>query len=504
MSSCLRQRIIPRMFLYYSFIFTVALTFSGLPAKVISATVSSTVAQTFLGVGGSGAWWPHDLFTFPDSVRQNLSSLLFSESGLGLSSYRYNLGSGGVDVSNPVRAPQTPYVSAGVYNFSVDPQGTYFLQQASNFGVPGITMFINSAPAPLTSNKASCAGQFVTGSGAAYATYMVDVAEHWREAGINISYISPMNEPDNSFGPIPCGQEGMLVEPSQRAEVVSSLWNELNSRGLSSAIGILADETSSTGVAPTEYSAWLPEVVDMVAHLVHHAYDFPSDTNYLGYVNAAHAASNGKTTWMSEICCSLGTPAGTGRGYSQGFDPTINNALMFAGLVFQSFVIGGEAHYDFWTLVSNEIGCEPLSSSSCATTPNSNGWTDGMIYYDPDYATNGNHELYLVKHFWTYKHFGNFVKPGTQRHPVTGSDANEYTLIVSNSTTYSVIAMNPNATASTISLTFPETVCGTTGFRTSASEDFATIAAATGSGSAWSLSLSATSLTTYIFNRKAC
>ncbi|KAF5387216.1 hypothetical protein D9757_006831 [Collybiopsis confluens] len=317
-----------------------------LPTHVHPATVSSTVAQTFLGIGGSGAWWPHDLFTFPDSVRQNLSSLLFSQSGLGLSSYRYNLGGGGVQVSNPVRAPQTPYVSAGVYNFSADPQGTFFLQQASSFGVPGITMFINTAPAPLTSNKASCAGQFVNGSGAAFAKYAVDVAVHWRSAGINISYISPMNEPDNSFGPIPCGQEGMLVAPNQRAEVVSSLWNELNSRGLATAIGILADETSSTSVAPTEYGAWLPQVVNMVAHIVHHAYDFPSDANYLNFVNAAHSASGGKSTWMSEICCSLGTPSGTGRGYTQGYDPTINNALMWAGLVFQSFVIGGEAHYD--------------------------------------------------------------------------------------------------------------------------------------------------------------
>ncbi|KAJ3932082.1 MAG: glycoside hydrolase [Lentinula lateritia] len=495
---------------------TAAFILLSLPVTTVhSATVSSTPAQTFLGIGGSGAWWPHDLFNFPASVRQNLSSLLFSDSGLGISSYRYNLGGGGVGVSNPVRAPQTPYVSPGVYNFSADPQGTFFLQQASDFGVPGITMFLNTAPAPLTSNGDSCGGQFVSGTGTAYATYIVDVAEHWRDAGINISYISAMNEPDSTFGPVPCGQEGMLVEPSQRSEVVSSLWNELNSRGLSSAIGILADETSSTAVAPTEYSAWLPEVVDMVAHLVHHAYDFPSDANYLAYVNAAHAASNGKTTWMSEICCSLGTPAGTGRGYSQGFDPTfvdqsprirkdINNALMFAGLVFQSFVVGGEAHYDFWTLVSNEIGCEPLTSSTCVTTANSNGWTDGMIYYDPDYTTNGNFELYLVKHFWTYKHFGNFVKPGTQRLPLTGSDANTHTLVVSNSTTFSVIAMNPNTTTSTLSLTFPQTVCGTTGFRTSASEDFATISPATGSGETWELPLSATSLSTYIFARKAC
>ncbi|KIK60846.1 glycoside hydrolase family 30 protein [Collybiopsis luxurians FD-317 M1] len=472
-------------------------------SNVRSATVSSSVAQTFEGIGGSGAWWPHDLFNFPDSVRQNLSSLLFSESGLGLSSYRYNLGGGGANVSNPVRAPETPYVSPGVYNFSADPQGTFFLQQASDFGVPILTMFINSAPAPLTSNGASCAGSFVSGSGPAFATYMVDIAEHWREAGINISFISPMNEPDNGFGPIPCGQEGMVVLPTQRAEVVSSLWDELNSRGLTDSIGILADETSWLIEAVPEYPFWLPQVSDKIAHVVHHTYDFPSDLGYAAFILQLKLYTE-TPSWMTEICCSLGSPDGTGRGFSGGYDPTINNALMFSGMVFQSLVIGGESHYDFWTLVSNGIGCSPLNNATCVSTPNANGFTDGMIYYDSDYATNGNFELYIVKHFWTYKHFGNFVKPGSQRHPVSGSDASEYTLVVSNSTSYNVIIMNPDTTDTTLSLTFPETVCATTAFRTSAEEDFATIEAATGGGSSWSLPLSATSLTTYIFDRSSC
>jgi hypothetical protein len=63
---------------------------------VNGATVLSTRAQTFNGVGGSGAWWSNDLYHFPESVRRNLSDLLFSEQGLGLSSYRYNLGGGGM------------------------------------------------------------------------------------------------------------------------------------------------------------------------------------------------------------------------------------------------------------------------------------------------------------------------------------------------------------------------------------------------------------------------
>ncbi|KAJ7692272.1 glycoside hydrolase family 5 protein [Mycena rosella] len=503
------------------------------PPGVITAAVSATPAQTFLGVGGSGAWWPHDLFNFPDSVRQNLSSLLFSQAGLGLSNYRYNIGGGGVNVSNPVRAPETFYVSPGVYNWSADPQGIYFLQQAAAHGVPSLTAFVNSAPAAMTSGHASCNGAFVNGTGLEYGTYIADVISHWRAAGLMIGFISPMNEPDNNFGPSPCGQEGMMVSANQRAEVINGVYSALQTKGLQNTVGILADESSSLSLATSVITTWLPSVIDkarmllvlhllqfsilsQVAALVHHTYDFPTDASYLSYVNNVQMLFPGKATWMSEICCSLGSANGAGRGWSGGYDPTIGNALMFAGLVFQSFVLAGEPHYDasppnylgyrFWTLVSNQLGCSPLTSATCATTPNDNGWTDGMIYYDPSYATNKNFNLYLTKHFWTYKHFGNFVKPGTQRRPLTGSDVQQWMMAVSTPMTYSVLAMNPNATDSTLSLTFPDAVCALSAFRTSATEDFVTMGAATrpATGAAWLLPLKAMSLTTFTFDRGAC
>ena len=39
--------------------------------------------------------WPNDLIHFPQAAQDNISSLLFSEDGLHLSSYRYNLGGDG-------------------------------------------------------------------------------------------------------------------------------------------------------------------------------------------------------------------------------------------------------------------------------------------------------------------------------------------------------------------------------------------------------------------------
>jgi hypothetical protein len=46
-------------------------------------------------------------------------------------------------------------------------------------------------------------------------------------------------------------------------------------------------------------------------------------------------------------------------------------------------------------------------------------------------------------------------------------------MAVSTPTTYNLILMNPNATDSKLSLSFPDTVCRLSAFRTSGTEDFA-------------------------------
>lgn len=87
----------------------------------------------------------------------------------------------------------------------------------------------------------------------------------------------------------------------RRAEVVTGLWNALNSKGLASSVGILADESSSLSNAANEYSSWLPQVIDKVVALVHHTYDFPSDSSYTTYVTNTNRQFPGKATWMS-VC----------------------------------------------------------------------------------------------------------------------------------------------------------------------------------------------------------
>lgn len=102
-------------------------------------------------------------------------------------------------------------MSPGVYNWSADAAGVYFLQQAAQHNVPQLTAFVNSAPTTMTTNGKNCGGNLNTAQIPAYAKYLADVIAHFRDQGIRFTHVSPMNEPDDvrdpsrTPSPGPCG-----------------------------------------------------------------------------------------------------------------------------------------------------------------------------------------------------------------------------------------------------------------------------------------------------------
>lgn len=96
------------------------------------------------------------------------------------------------------RAPETFYVSQGVYNWSADPQGVYFLKKAASYGVPILTAFVNSAPPAFTTFGFTCGGGISDSQFGGFAQYLADVVKHFRdEEGVKFTHVSPMNEPDS-------------------------------------------------------------------------------------------------------------------------------------------------------------------------------------------------------------------------------------------------------------------------------------------------------------------
>ncbi|WP_025355964.1 glycoside hydrolase [Kutzneria albida] len=461
------------------------------------AEVSGTPAQSVQGFGASGAWWVNDLAHFAPAVQQRVGDLLFGPGGLALSVYRYNVGGGGVGVTNPPRAPQTVLVSPGTYDWTRDPGGSTFLQLAAQHGVSDLQAFVNSAPPVWTNNGKSCGGWLVPGNEDAYGRFLADVVTHFAQQGVHISEVSPLNEPDNSFAD--CGQEGMQASTGQRGPIVRALGKALAQAG--SDAQVLADETSWALQDIFELPQWAGDASTQryLVALAHHTYDFP--TNATMNILRSTARNYGKPLWATEICCSKGQ----GQGMGQGYDPGIDGGLRLADLIHQDLTEANDAQFDWWTALSPVLGCDPVADPGCPGRSNGNGWNDGLIYYDQNYARNGNQSLYVTKRFWALANFSRFVRPGALRFPIGGMPGGVWPVAFEDGGKWTVVAINDNTAPTQFPLHFAATngqLTPTGAYRTSATEDLAPVGMPTvDANNTLSATLPARSITTFTFSQ---
>jgi O-glycosyl hydrolase len=382
------------------------------------AEVGSIPLQIMQGFGASGAWWPNDLGRFRPDVREQVADMLFGREGIQLSVYRYNIGGGGTGVDHTARAPETFLVSPGVYDWSKDPGGRLFLRLAAERGVPILIGFVNSAPAVWTTNGNACGGSLAVGAEAPFARYLADVVVHFRDAEeIKFSYVSPMNEPDNDFDS--CGQEGMSVPVDQRAILIRALADALAVRA--PECQVIADESSRAGEQfMREAAHWLdaPGVADDVAALAVHRYDCPNDL--ILQLAAALSDAYGKPLWSTELCCFDSRTGSWGPQY----DPTVENAVMMANFIWQGMTEANDAAFHWWVACSSVIGADLTSDPEAPFRPNDDGWNDGLLYYDPNYADNGNQRIYATKRYYALGNFSRYVRPGDCRFDITGGPRN--------------------------------------------------------------------------------
>lgn len=398
-------------------------------APAAPATVDDVPIQTMQGFGASGAWWPNDLVHFRPEVQQAVADLLFGPRGIALSVYRFNIGGGGVGVSHPGHATETFLVSPGVYDWSRDPGGRLFLRLAAERRVPILIGFVNSAPSPWTTNGESRGGELQPEAIPAFAEYLADVVAHFHDAeGITLSYVSPMNEPNYTFAD--GFQEGMAVPVEHRAALVHALGKELAARA--SYCRVIADESSRVGEHfMRDVPRWLsvPGTSEHVAALALHRYDFANDLPLR--LAREFAEDRGKALWSTEICC-IDSRTGT---WGAQYDPTIKSALMMAHMIWQGLTVANDAAFHWWLACSSVIGTDPASDPDAASRENDTGWNDGLLYYDPNYAENGNQQIYPTKRYFALGNFSRYVRPGDRRHDVTGAPRDLQILAFSNEPT---------------------------------------------------------------------
>jgi O-glycosyl hydrolase len=453
------------------------------------AEVSPHAAQTIDNIGASGAWWVNDLKNFDPKVQARVSKLLFSKDGLALSSYRYNIGGGGTGVTYAPRAPEDFLKDDGSYDWSKDKAGRTFLYAAAKYGVKDLIAFVNSAPARWKTNAKSCGGYLKTENTQDFADYVADVTDHFAKQGVKFDYISPFNEPTNSFDS--CGQEGMLVPVDQRDDIVRALGAEQQARH--QRTGIIADESSSTVNFNTEVPQWIsqPDTAQYVDKLAHHTYNNPGDDQRAKIYETSKSV--GKQSWSTEICC-FGKG---GTGWAQEYDPTIDGGLNLSRIIYKDFATAHDSAFQWWVALSEMIGSDPLAR-------NDEGWNDGLIYYDPNYATNGNQTLYFTKRYYALGQYSKFVRPGSVAHNVTGAPDGVEVSTYDDHGKWVVVVNNHNTTDTAVKLHFNSKapVRASKAVRTSATESWANVAKPSVKGGTASATLPARSITTYVLDQK--
>jgi hypothetical protein len=214
---------------------------------------------------------------------------------------------------------------------------------------------------------------------------------------------------------------------------------------------------------------------------------------------AAVGRQFGKPTWSSEICCVTGVNG----GYGATYDPTITGALAMNSIIHRDLTIANDSAFHWWTALSKVMGCSPGSDSGCATRINTSGYNDGLIYYDPNFASNGNQTLYTTKRFYAMGHYSKFVRPGSVRYDVTGAPSGVQIMATSQGGNWTLVVNNLNNSVQDVDVAFSalNNVSATSAYRTSGSQNLASIALpAVGAGRA-SLNLPAQSITTYVFKQ---
>lgn len=211
--------------------------------------------QEITGWGTSGCWWAQELGKC-DSAEE-VTKLIFSEEGLGLNIYRYNIGGGERDNPNTRLNPASSRSTesflvwdeeAGewVYDWNKDAAAQKVLNMALSYGcVDTVVMFANSPHYSMCVSGQASGGLEPAQSNLKkdcyddYVDYFLDITQHFINMGVPVKYISPINEPQWDWGGDWVGQEGCHYEIDEAVELIRMFALEIKERNMPVKLSVL-------------------------------------------------------------------------------------------------------------------------------------------------------------------------------------------------------------------------------------------------------------------------
>ncbi|KAI0976285.1 glycoside hydrolase family 30 protein [Xylaria arbuscula] len=452
------------------------------PRQASTITVDLTKTyQTMDGFGCSFAFQRANLITnMSDKTKQRyLLDLLFNTtSGAGLSIVRNGIGSSPDSSSDQMNTfePKNPGgpKATPVYAWDGKDSGQVFVSQEAykTYGVQQIYGDAWSAPGFMkTNNNENNGGTLcgVTGASCssgdwrqAYADYLVQYVKFYADAGVPVTRLGFLNEPE--FSP----SYGMSSNGAQAADFIKVLYATLQAANLTSQVGIGCCESEGWGNQVNMLNSIKSAGAEsMLAMVTSHT-----------YTGGSGSPMNTKVpVWLSEQCDLNGgwstswySSGGAGEGYT--WANNIYNAVT-------------------GTQVSGYLYWEGVQWPS----PNTN---EKMIKVDQSSPYN----IEVSKRLWAFASFSRFVRPGAIRVATSGGSGVKSTAFKNVDGSIAVVVISTGGSASSVSVKVSGGAGGATAsaWVTDASHDCAQTNVTVAADGTLSGSVAARSVTTYLIS----
>lgn len=402
----------------------------------------------FEGFGASGAWWAQEVGGWEHideasglAVRDRISQLLYSnDKGIGLRTYRYNIGAGSAhsgngNIDNPLRRTESFDMGAGKYDFSRDANAVYMMKQAAKEGADEIILFVNSPIERLTKNGWSHLGKnqimrdnLSPGNYKAFADYCLDVTEHFLAQGLPIKYLSPINEPIWIWNG---GQEGCHYSPRSAARVMKVFAEEMNKRENLKNVKLSGVESGDIRWFNKSYTRALMYhkcVRDRIDAVDVHSYCLPLPIPVKA-LNDRLAFLRRYRHWLDRKYPDLSVKMSEWCHMQGGRDKTMDSALVTADTIFYDLSVLNVTSWQHWIAVSEVDYC------------------DGLIYINlPDKT------FEMTKRYYVTGNFSKYIPYGSRRVTVKCDDKELKILAFEKDGETVVIIINDTQKDKTVSL----------------------------------------------------
>src|SRR5262249_18304220 len=147
---------------------------------------------------------------------------------------------------------------------------------------------------------------------------------------------------------------------------------------------------------------------------------------------------------------------GVASSFGAQFDPTMTQAFWLANQIYDDMTIAHDSAWYWWTALSPVLGCDPKADPLCVTRKNSQGFNDGLLYYDEHQATSGVTGLFTTRRYYALGQFSRYVRPGATRHDVTGAPKGVRMMAFAAGDGWTVVAWNESADSARVGIAFPK------------------------------------------------